>query len=181
MRLYFCVGLYWCERSGLPRRWFFETKGRDRLRFARYWMREVRALRPLYTTHLPPIEQGRHLTEEQFVSDHIEMARHMALEPRVRGLRSASWFYDPSVPKVSQHLAFIGSILDSGGCIRFQLPTPPSAIEDALGTSRRRREAYAAGTYRPRVFGRLWSRERFLRWAGAAELTRVLGANISER
>ena len=181
MRLYFCVGFYWCERSGVPRRWFLDVRGRDRIRLIRYWMQEVRALRPLYTTHLPPIEHGRHLTEEQFVSDHLEIARHMTLEPNIRGIRSASWFYDPNVPAVSKHLSFIGSILDSGGCIRFQLPTLPSAIDDALGTSQHRREAYAAGTYRPRVFGRLWSRERFLRWAGATEVERMRGARMSER
>ena len=181
MRLYFCVGLYWCERTGVPRRWLLETKGRDRFRLAGYLAGEVGAIRPVYATHLPTLGPERHLTEEEFVHDHLEIARHMELEPHVRGLRSASWFYDPRVPAVSPHLAYIGSILDSGGCIRFELPTDRRAVEDALRTSQKRREAYEAGAYRPRVFGRLWSRDRFLRWAGAAAVDRMRGAKMSER
>jgi hypothetical protein len=168
MRTYFCVGALWCERSGIPRRWLVQVRGRDRIRVLQQ-LRTMGGFRPVFMTHMPSFGLDRHLTREDFVHDHLEIARALRLCPRVRGIASYSWFYDPVIEEVSPRLRFLGEILDAGGCLRFELPTDEKVVTNALHASRSRREAHTAGRYHPRAFGRLWGRKQILRWSEAIE------------
>ena len=165
MRAYFRAGLYWCERTGIPRRWIVQARGRHRIRFAQYVAIRLRGFKPVWQTHVRKQPPGVHLTEEAFVRSHLEIARALKRHPEIRGIASSSWYYDPEIGALSPHLAFIRNLLAENGCFVFEIPCDEAMRENALFASRARQRAAAEGAYRPRAFARLWSRDAFLRWA----------------
>jgi len=165
MRAYFRAGFYWCERSGIPRRWMVLARGRHRIRLARYVAIRLCGFKPIWQTHVRKQPPGVHLTEEVFIRSHLEIARALKRYPDIRGIASSSWFYDPEIGAVSPHLAFIRDLLASNGGLVFEIPCDEAMRENALYASRARQRAYAEGVYRPRAFARLWSRDALLRWA----------------
>jgi hypothetical protein len=165
MRAYFRAGDYWCERTGIPRRWILEARGGSGLRVARYIATQMGGFRPVWQTHLPPLAPGVHLTEERYARSHLLIAQAMRLHPRIRGIASSSWYYDPAVGEVSPRLACIGRLLSESGCLCFEIPIDAPMRESALLRSAARRAAFERGEYVPRDFARLWSRDAVLRWA----------------
>jgi hypothetical protein len=165
MRAYFRVGLFWCERAGIPRRWLVLARGRQRIRLAQYVAIRLGGFKPVWQTHLPKQPPIVHLTEETFVRSHLEIARALKRHPEIRGIASSSWYYDPEIGAVSPRLAFIHHLLAANGCFVFEIPCDQAMRESALYASRARRRAAAEGSYRPRAFARLWSRDALLRWA----------------
>ncbi len=169
MRRYFRVGLFWWEETGIPRRWIVEVRGRARLRLARYVLTRLGGFNPVWSTHLPPLPSGTHFTEPAFRHAHLEAARLLQRAPRIRGIASASWYYDPAIEDVSPHLAFARRIVVENGGITFEVPLDPATRDQALVGSRARRFAAERGFYRPRNVARLWAREPFLAWAARGE------------
>jgi hypothetical protein len=165
MRSYFRTGDYWCERTGIPRRWLLDAGGRSGLRVAQYVATRMGGFRPVWQTHLPPLGGGRHLTEDVYVGSHLEIARALSANPRIRGIASSSWYYDPEVAGASPHLAYVSRLLAENGCLCFEIPIDEAMRESALLRSRARRSAWERGAYTPRDYARLWSRDAVLRWA----------------
>lgn len=167
MHSYFRAGSWWCERSGIPRRWLLDARGVSRIRLARYIGTAMGGFRPVWQTHLGPLGAGEHLTEPFYVRSHLEIARALARHPSVRGIASSSWYNDPDLTPVSPRLAFVSRILAGNGCLCFEVPIDEAMRESALRTSRTRREAHERGAYTPRSYARLWGRADMLRWAAA--------------
>jgi hypothetical protein len=165
LRAYFRVGLFWTERTGIPRRWIVQARSSERLRLVRYIATRLGGFKPVWETHMPKQPPGVHLTEAAFVGSHVEIARALERHPKIRGIASTSWFYDPEIAVVSPHLAFIHELLAANDCFVFEVPCDEPMRENALHGSRARQVAHAAGTYRPRAFARVWSRDALLRWA----------------
>jgi len=165
MRAYFRVGLYWWERSGIPRRWLLQARGASRARLARYTLTRFGGFRPVWSNHLPVLPSGSRFTEDAFIHAHLEIARLLRGAPEVRGIVSASWYYDPAVSDLSPHLAFLPRIVGENGGLLIEVPLDRDTREHALLGSRTRREAAERGTYQVRNYARLWGREPFLAWA----------------
>jgi len=182
MRNYLRVGLYWWERSGIPRRWMLEAKGVSRARLARYLLTQFGGFRPAWSSHLPALPPNRHLTRDDFVASHVEMATLIRRTPEILGIASASWYYDPAIEDVSPHLAFAGEIVREGGGMIFEVKPDESTIESALASSADRRSFAKAGRYRPRLYARVWGRRAFLEWAARQQgwqMSMVLGGEAS--
>lgn len=165
MRTYIRIGLYYWERCGIPRRWMVEAKGIPRARLARYLLTQFGGFGPAWSTHLPELPPNRHLTREDFIATHLEMAAVMRRTPEILGIVSASWYYDPALEEVSPHLSFAGEVVREGGGILFEVRPDESTVESALARSAERRVAAKEGRYRPKRFARVWGRSAFLAWA----------------
>jgi hypothetical protein len=165
MRSYLRIGLYWWERSGVPRRWLVEAKGISRARLASYLFTQVGGFKPVWSSHLPALPPNRHLTQEDFVASHLGIAVLMLHTTEVLGIASASWYYDPAIEEVTPHLAFAARIVRENGGILFEVRPDESTVEGSLGRSADRRRAAEEGRYRPRHFARIWGRAPFLAWA----------------
>jgi hypothetical protein len=165
MRTYFRAGLFWIERTGIPRRWIVQAQSRQRIRLAQYIATRLRGFKPVWQTHLPRQPRGTHLTEETFVRAHLEIARALKRHPEIRGIASTSWYYDPEIGAVSPRLGFVSDLLAANGCFVFEIPCDDAMRASALYGSRARQQAYADGTYLPRAFARLWGRDALLAWA----------------
>jgi hypothetical protein len=179
LRAYFRVGVYWWERTGIPRRWIVQAEGASRLRLARYVLTQLGGFRPVWWSHLPQLPAGRHLTPDAFLHAHVEVARRLQHAPEIRGIASASWYYDPALHVVSPHLGFLRDTVAQNGGLLFEVPRDSMTREHALATSRARRGAAASGLYEPRNFARVWGRSPFLAWSERQEgwqLSMTIGA-----
>ena len=165
MRAYFRAGIFWIERTGIPRRWIVQVPSRQRIRLAQYIATRLGGFKPVWQTHLQRQPRGIHMTEETFVRAHLEIARALKRHPQVRGIASTSWYYDPEIDAVSPRLGFVHELLAANGCFVFEIPCDDAMRASALYGSRARQQAYSEGTYRPRAFARLWGRDAFLSWA----------------
>lgn len=165
MRAYFRAGIYWIERTGIPRRWIVQAQSRKRVQLAQYIATRLRGFKPVWQTHLQRQPRGVHLTEETFVRAHLEIARALKRHPQIRGIASTSWYYDPEIGEVSPRLGFLHELLAANGCFVFEIPCDDAMRGSALYGSRARQQAYADGSYRPRAFARLWGRDALLPWA----------------
>ncbi|HET9951625.1 MAG TPA: hypothetical protein VFS09_07520 [Candidatus Eisenbacteria bacterium] len=165
MRGYFHIGIYWWERSGIPRRWILQARGASRTKLARHLLTRFGGFRPVLSNHLPVLPPGMRFTEEAFVHAHVEIARLLRGAPDLLGLVSASWYYDPAVGDLSPHLAFLPRIVAENGGLLIEVPMDRDMREHALMGSRVRREAAEKGLYRVRNYARIWGRAPFLAWA----------------
>ncbi len=77
---------------------------------------------------------------------------------------AGSWFYDPSLAKISPRLAYLHTEPCKYGARLFKLGTSQDAIRLALLKSATRRQLYEDGKYTPTQYAILWLRKHMLRW-----------------
>jgi hypothetical protein len=88
-----------------------------------------------------------------------------ALHPEVRGMFGASWFYDPSLSRVSPRLAYLQEIPTAGGARLFFFERGGSAINNSLSTSPTRRKLYEEGKYFPQSYMLAWGKAAQIAWS----------------
>lgn len=117
---------------------------------------------PLYRLHVHLSEAPRlsPATWQQTCTNLVEMLR---INPGVKGVVGASWFYDPNLPAISPHLAFINDLLRVGGA-RWFLSHAEGVDSGAFARSESRRTAFETGRYIPRCYSVLWPRKDALAW-----------------
>jgi hypothetical protein len=162
---YLRIGLYWWERTAIPRRWLLEAREISRARLAGYVLTQLGGFGPIWSSHLPVLGPHRHLTEIDFVESHLGIAAAIRRAPDVLGIASGSWYYDPALERVSPRLAFASRIVRENGGVVFEVRRDQATAQSALAASATRRRAAVEGRYRPRQFARLWGRRPFLAWA----------------
>jgi hypothetical protein len=85
--------------------------------------------------------------------------------PEVRGVFGSSWFYDPSLEKISPGLLYLRKVPELGGAKIFRLGSTFQDIENATHTSERRKALHQEGKYLPTRYLFIWSRDDLIRWA----------------
>lgn len=117
-------------------------------------------VRPLVENHVHPLmldrfdETGRERCYQ--LIGHLLRAR-----PELRGLMGASWYYDPSLGRISPKLAYLHDVPVRNGAIVLRME-PEGQESGALARSMRRRALYDTGRYAPHTYLMLWSRGDFL-------------------
>ncbi|QIB64716.1 hypothetical protein [Kineobactrum salinum] len=118
--------------------------------------------RPVFRLHVH-LSEAPSLSAQSWRLTCIRLARMLRINPGIKGIAGAAWFYDPAVVQVSPHLHFINDMLAGQGASWFF-----SHIEGensgALISSTTRQQAYAAGRYVPRNYSMFWPRRCALRW-----------------
>lgn len=123
--------------------------------------------RPVFRLHVHLSEAPR-LSAQSWRLTCLRLARMLRINPGIKGIAGAAWFYDPAVVQVSPHLHFINDMLAGQGASWFF-----SHIEGedsgALISSTTRQQAYADGRYIPRNYSMFWPRRWALRWLETQE------------
>ncbi|KKO46887.1 hypothetical protein WG68_02815 [Arsukibacterium ikkense] len=92
-----------------------------------------------------------------------QLAELLLLNPQLKGVVGASWFYDPALSKVSPKLAFISELLSEIQASWFFSHTE-TAQSGALIRSSKRQQAFANGQYQPRNYVIFITRKQLLSW-----------------
>lgn len=103
--------------------------------------------------------------EEGWRRVYLAVAELCERDPTVRGLVASSWFYDPSIVRVSPHLAYLQQEPLDGGAFRFEAGSAPIHVERATRTSKSRKALYDAGQYLPSAYTIVWPRSAIIDWS----------------
>ncbi len=147
--------------SVIQRSLLYRSGARQALSFARTCLR-AGGTRPVFRLHVHVLE-APHLNPASWRHSCINLAEMLRINPGVKGIVGASWFYDPDLPAVSPHLAFINDLLRIGGASWF-LSHEEGGDSGAFARSENRRTAFEAGQYTPRCYSVFWPRGNALAW-----------------
>lgn len=85
--------------------------------------------------------------------------------PRLQGLISGSWFFDPALEAISPDLAYLRQTPKSGGAFFLRIGGSESDIANATATSPTRRKLHESGQYQPTAYLMVWPRGNLVAWA----------------
>ncbi len=91
------------------------------------------------------------------------MAENIKDKNNAAGFYGTSWFYDPKISDISPRLAYLVKTPLEGGAKLLYLGNDPS--DNAIQTSKTRRELYKEGKYTPKLYTLIWQRQDLLNWA----------------
>lgn len=146
--------------SGLTRGLLVRGGWKQAGRFIRV-MTSCRGIRPFLELHMHPRYTAA-FNPEGWIETYENLADFLAANPALRGVQSTSWFLDPALEEVSPHLAYLRKVPERCGAVILYAGEDDCEHSGAFATSQSRRVLYAAGRYRPRLFTRIWPRQRLL-------------------
>lgn len=148
--------------SGLPRRLLLLQGASLPSVLGFFWL--AGGFNPWFETHVDPRNLSE-FSEPGLVRMYLRVATVLEVNPQVLGVFGGSWFYDPCLEELSPHLAYLQNLPRQHGAELLRGTTTPGTIGSALVKSRRRREAYEQGRYRPQNYFLVWPRRALLDWA----------------
>lgn len=128
--------------------------------------RRVGGFRPLYEYHWDR-RLVRYFNEHEYDLCYMRLAELLELNPAVKGLFGASWWYDPKIEEIAPELLFLQRVPIENGARVFHVGSDPEATKDALIFSKKRKLLYEAGKFRPSRYMLVWARHDILNWAKA--------------
>ncbi|MBN7796722.1 hypothetical protein [Parahaliea mediterranea] len=152
---------YAAPGAGISRRLLFAGGLAQGLRFTRNALLRYRSLSGYLELHAHP---GRlqEFNEQGWRDTLARLASLVRANPDVRGVVSSSWFLDPGLAQISPRLAYLRrQSLDTGADLYYST-LDSNGTSGALETSATRRRSFAQGDYTPRIYTRIWSRQRLL-------------------
>lgn len=152
---------YAAPGAGISRRLLFAGGLAQGLRFAGNALLRYRSLSGYLELHAHP---GRlqEFNEPGWRDTLALLASLVQANPGIRGVVSSSWFLDPRLAQISPRLAYLRrQSLDTGADLYF-CALDSEGTTGALATSATRRQLFAQGNYTPRIYTRIWSRQRLL-------------------
>jgi hypothetical protein len=153
--------------SGLPRRLlFWQGAG---LPSALRVLVTAGGFRPWFETHVD-LRDLSQFNEAGLRRMYLRVAALLEVNPQVRGVFGGSWFYDPGLETISPHLAYLQQMPRQHGARLLRTATTAGMTRSALAKSRRRREAYERGLYRPQWYFLVWPRSALLQWARSQQV-----------
>jgi hypothetical protein len=117
-----------------------------------------------YSEHIDP-RAIREFNPDGWTAHCAKMAEVLQLNPEVRGILGAGWFYDPAVAENSPGLAYIQRTQMRYGGFLLRVGTEQHHIENALFRSAARRRLYEEGKYLPTCYLLAWPRRALIAWA----------------
>ncbi|SNY51624.1 hypothetical protein SAMN06297280_1918 [Arsukibacterium tuosuense] len=110
--------------------------------------------------HLSEINQ---LTAAGWHQTCLQLAELLLLNPQLKGVVGACWFYDPALPDISPHLAFISELLREMQASWFY-SHKEGGKSGAFSRSATRKQAFITGQYQPKNYVIFIPRSRLLAW-----------------
>ncbi len=115
----------------------------------------------LYTLHVEDRLVYRNFLEEGWLRTYQDIAAQLRLDPHIKALFAAAWFYDPRLREISPRMAYLYDVPKIGGARFFRAGRDAATFKDAL-TNPKRRRLYEAGEYLPTNYLMIWPRTKFL-------------------
>lgn len=148
--------------SGISRRLLLTGGGGQAAKFLRT-LTATRGFSPLLELHMHPHDTAE-FTPQGWLDTYENLADFLAVNPSLLGVQSTSWFLDPALEEVSPHLTYLRAVPEGSGAAFFYAGEDDK-YSGAFETSQTRRELFRAGSYRPRLFTRIWPRKKLLQRA----------------
>lgn len=155
--------------SGVSRRLLIRGRLRQAVKFL-WVIASCRGIKPFLELHMHP-RYTTAFNPEGWIETYENLADFLDANSSLLGVQSTSWFLDPALEETSPHLAYLRRVPERCGASILYAGEDDCEHSGAFATSQTRRTLYANGQYTPRLFTRIWPRQRLLRreW-GAGKL-----------
>lgn len=154
--------------SGVPRRALSAGGAMQALRAAWFIVVKAGGFSPYFQLHAHPLS----LTDFNpagWERTYGRLADLLRVNPSMKGVVSASWFFDPRLRLISPHLNYLRDVPEHHGAAFFFVGEDVVGDSGAVATSKTRRRLFESGEYVPKIFLRVWPRAAIMRaWPGAA-------------
>jgi hypothetical protein len=133
--------------------------------FLREVLWEFGGVGPLLTPHMNNGRANQLFLKQHEISRSIwRMAKTLEMNPHIRGICGASWFFSTDVATFFPHLAWLRAMFVDDGA--YLVDMEPARDDSGLKMgSAKRRDLYAQGEFSPRRVMLLWPRNDLLAWA----------------
>ena len=137
--------------SGIPRSWLLKTPLQDVPKLLSVIALRLGGVRPCFFMHVAPKPRNRALViEKEVTSAYYRMARSLELQPGIKAIVAAAWFYDPAALRDNAHLEYLQRPFRyEGGLLTTIGPAPMNA--GFLERNAKRRQQYEAGELQYRI------------------------------
>jgi len=147
--------------SGIPRSLAIKAGPSQAMAFsAAIW--HSRGLAPFLELHMHP-EVTEQFNPSGWIATYERLAEFLEMNPKFRGVQSTSWFLDPALADISPRLSYLREVPEQCGAFWLFAGLDQHGTSGALDTSPTRRRLHASGTYKPRLFTRIWPKRRMLK------------------
>lgn len=153
--------------SGVPRRTLFLGGVMQFFKGAALFaanMQLLGRLQPYYEMHWDR-RLARLFNEDDYNQCYLRIADLLQANPRMRGLITTSWWFDPAAIALSPELEFLRRVPEENGARIFRVGEPRIALIHAVSFSAERKAAYDEGRYLPLRYMVVWPRRELLAWA----------------
>jgi hypothetical protein len=115
-----------------------------------------------YQTHVH-LSLVKHFNPEEIHESYLRIAELLIMNPSVKGLFGASWYYDPALVKVSRHLTYLRTQQEDNGAWIFY--SEPETSNNPFSKSKSRKKMFEAGKYQPKIYLCIWPRKSILAYS----------------
>jgi hypothetical protein len=146
--------------SGIPRSLLLRGGWEQAAKFMRV-IAFCRGTKPFLELHMHPRDTNA-FNPEGWLATYDNLADFLEVNPSLLGVQSTSWFLDPALEQISPHLAYLRQVPERCGATILYAGDDTGKNSGAFATSLTRRDLYAAGHYHPRLFTRIWPRQKLI-------------------
>lgn len=161
MTLIPCASHLIFRTSGIPRSLLLRQRPLDVIRGLSFVGLRSHGFAPFMENHVHT-EMLQHFNAEGRETCYRLVADLLQRWPENRGLIGLSWYYDPVVPTISPHLAYLRTVPAEGGALFLPAGTGTDVVRGATSTSARRRAQYESGKYTPKRYLMAWAKRDIL-------------------
>lgn len=102
----------------------------------------------------------KHFNPEEIHESYLRVAELLEINPQIKGLFGASWYYDPALERVSPHLTYLRTQQEENGAWIFYIE--PEKSGDPFARSKTRKKLFEEGKYKPELYLSVWPRKSIL-------------------
>jgi hypothetical protein len=148
--------------SGVPRRCMLSNRGMDVFKWYRL-LRQVKNFYPYYEIHLD-VRYREKFSPEGWDAALRIVGDMLVLNPNIKGITGASWFFDPQIATVTPRLKYLRMLIEEHGGYFFKYKKDEHTAMLATLSSKNRRNLYESGAYSPASYFMVWPRQDVLSW-----------------
>ena len=164
LKLIPCGSEYIDLQSGVPRKIPFLGGISQFTNAAYFFITKTNGFKPFYESHWDR-RLIKFFSKKEYDACYARIADILLKNPKVRGMFSSSWWFDPQLETISPELAFLRTVPEKNGAKLFHVGFDSVAISDAIKFSSKRKKLYDSGHYSPQVYMLVWPREDMLDWS----------------
>lgn len=167
----FPAGALIVETSGISRKFFITGGFKQFFNACLFFFSKMRGFSPFYQTHM----DMRWLHEFNPVGRNdcfIRISQMLKINPNIKGVFGASWYYDPFLENISPRLNYIRNVPEKNGAKLFKLGSSTSDINNSTAKSKTRKRLFEEGKYKPTGYLMIWPRKELIKWAASKSLSK---------
>jgi hypothetical protein len=149
--------------SAIWRRQVLTARAGQFYRAGKFFLLNGHGFSPYFQLHMHQ-ESHDDFHEAGWMETYMRLAELLECNPGHRGWFSCSWLVDPALDRISPHLSYLRTVPTENGGAIFYMEDDPEGKTGALAKSRTRRRLFEEGSYRPRIYLRVWPRDAAIAW-----------------